>query len=346
MSSWQFLEWTGLATTFFSKLVCFEDCCTSSKHDQDEVIVENVACWGEAVSDVSLLARRVPDEQLSEAVAEEPSTPRCSVTAAHVLETPSTVCPAEEVAHDDLLEEDELLSDSGEDVAESSAIKAQTQDMECFPGMRNLISDFLDARDFTALRTASRVFAVRDLAEHLIAVIQPERPDMLADLRLYALRQIPPEPRHQCLHSLFTNLESFWMRSPSIMLAFVQTLQRHCREEGDVGREMRWVMCTFSGQALVSKRKDVRHAVVKNILCWLASSNVEDVKCACMCLSLCSSPRDLGRFHAECVAALAAAHGAQLSRIEFGQRAMAVHCPALLTAMLLGSPTESRRSEW
>ena len=131
------------------------------------------------------------------------------------------------------------------------------------------------------------------------------------------------------------------MRSPSIMLKFMQTLQSHCRRvEGDLGTEMRWVMCTFSGQALASKRKDVRHAVVKNILHWLASSDTQDVKCACMCLALCSSAGDLGRFHAECVAALAAAHGAQLSRTGFGQKAMEVHCPTLLTAMLVTERTE------
>ncbi|CAE7812782.1 UBP13 [Symbiodinium sp. KB8] len=80
MSSWQFLEWTGLA---FGKLLCFEDCCTSCC-DQDEVIVENVARCGDVTSDVSLLAR-VPDEQLCQVVVEESSTP-------------STACPSEACA--------------------------------------------------------------------------------------------------------------------------------------------------------------------------------------------------------------------------------------------------------
>ncbi|CAE7276047.1 unnamed protein product [Symbiodinium natans] len=57
-------------------------------------------------------------------------TPRCSLTASHVVETPSTACPAEEAVHDDPHEEDELLrgSDSGDDAAESSAIEAASDE--------------------------------------------------------------------------------------------------------------------------------------------------------------------------------------------------------------------------
>ncbi|CAE7198848.1 unnamed protein product [Symbiodinium sp. CCMP2456] len=216
----------------------------------------------------------------------------------------------------------EVSAQKCQDEAGHSALQ-----LTMFPGLLQRLSPFLQVQGYTQLRaTGSSVGSVlhkKALIEHLLCLMQPERPDVFAAAGEWCKETNRSErfwddlgwkgstlkAGKEGLWAFFRALKKWRKLEPAIMLPVVKNLRSHCRHpEPDVARNAQRIMavcagCLFSIRGQGAAVKSIRHLFAGEMIYWLRHAD-DDVRAdICGELSRCG-PHLLGRFNRACAAEL------------------------------------------